>query len=151
MKLTDDAIARFWAKVSKTDTCWLWTAAKRHFGYGQMTIGGRPWPAHRISWWIHFGEIPKNMCVCHSCDVTACVNPKHLFLGTQQQNIADMHSKRRGGMTPGFSSHNALSLDEYRAIKASIGSASYRSIAKLFGVSHTLVRRIASGDHWLKL
>ena len=87
---------RFWAKVEKTDWCWIWTGARSQFGYGNLTTNGKQENAHRVSWEIHFGPIPDGMRVLHACDNPPCVRPFHLFLGTQKDNNRDRETKGRG-------------------------------------------------------
>ena len=86
---------RFWAKVNKTETCWLWTGGKRPFGYGFIWYEGRNLSVHRLSFEMHHGPIPEGMVVCHRCDVPSCLNPDHLFLGSQSVNVTDCVQKNR--------------------------------------------------------
>jgi hypothetical protein len=89
---------RFIEKVQKTDTCWIWTGASQDNRYGYLHVRNSKNPnalAHRVSWELHFGPVPDGMNVCHRCDNTRCVQPDHLFLGTQSENITDMHRKGR--------------------------------------------------------
>jgi hypothetical protein len=91
---------RFWAKVDKTPTCWLYTGFKKWDGYGWVArhLDGKPrfLTAHRYAWTLANGEPPAGLSIMHICDVPACCNPAHLRLGTHQENMADMKAKGRG-------------------------------------------------------
>lgn len=94
---TPTDVDRFWSQVDKTADCWVWKGTATRDGYGQQMINamGRPVTAHRMSYSIHVGPIPKGMCVMHACDNPPCVNPAHLKLGTHLDNMRDMVAKGR--------------------------------------------------------
>jgi len=90
--------ARFWPKVQKPndpDGCWLWTGARVRGGYGFFHDGERNGVAHRWSYEEKYGPIPDGLLACHKCDVPACVNPDHIFLGTHADNERDKIRKAR--------------------------------------------------------
>lgn len=89
------ATDRLWSRVEKTDGCWLWTGAKNTGGYGMIQVGGRPIGAHRLSWELAHGPIPKGAMVLHSCDVRHCVRPDHLRVGSALENAADAVARGR--------------------------------------------------------
>ena len=96
MELSELDIFRFRGFINKTDSCWLWTSHKQgQYGYGGFTVRHRTYSAHRISWMIYKGEIPKGILVLHKCDVPMCVNPDHLYLGTCADNHRDMIQRKR--------------------------------------------------------
>ena len=88
--------------------CWIWTASCTANGYGQIRFNQKQTYSHRVSWILHNGEIPDGLNVLHKCDVRCCINPDHLFLGTQLENIKDMIAKGRGnhGWKAGKPSYN---------------------------------------------
>lgn len=81
--------------IDENTDCWIWQGGKNNIGYGLIRDGDKMRTTHRVSYEQHKGNIPKYMCVCHTCDNTLCVNPQHLFLGTHMDNIHDMMKKGR--------------------------------------------------------
>lgn len=144
---------RFWSKVRKTDTCWLWIASTNGKGYGKIRRCDAMVYAHRLSWELHNGPIPEGFDVLHECDVRPCINPKHLFLGTQLDNAADMMAKRRGAYVthPGTSNGRAkLTAAQVLEIHSRRGQV-LRSLACEFGVHFSQIGRVRSGKSWMHL
>lgn len=122
--------------------CWLWTAGWDRYGYGMLAGNVK---AHRRSYELHVGEIPAGLCVCHKCDTPACVNPDHLFLGSNRDNVADMRAKGRA--IQGEAVHKAkLTEANVREILASLLPC--HELASLYGVSDTAISYIKLGKTW---
>ena len=144
-----DAKYRFWENVDKSGDCWNWTGSLYTTGYGRMPIGTSIHTgAHRWSYEHHKGEIPDGMHVCHHCDNQRCVNPDHLWLGTNKDNIEDCVSKDRH--TRGERSKQAKLTDEIviQLRKRHKSGASYLSLARQYGVSPNTIRRAVIRDGW---
>jgi hypothetical protein len=123
---------RFWAKVRKTVTCWLWEGSKNEDGYGRVRVNRRLYKAHRVSFELFYGTIPDGMVVMHGCDNPACVNPAHLSAGTILDNVADMDAKGRR--------HAKLSdKDVSRMRRLREFGWSYERIAAKFGIDDSSV------------
>lgn len=145
---------RFWARVTRRapDECWLWTGSTIWHGYGRMRSGGRgskSIPVHRVSWAVHHGAIPSGLNVLHKCDVRNCVNPAHLFLGTDADNVADMVSKGRQSRLYGRANPaTKLREDDIQKIRTLGETASQRAIADKFGVSQVAISKVMRGVTW---
>lgn len=137
-----------WAVDEKTG-CWIWQLALPGDGYGMVALGGKKVKAHRFAFERVHGEIPKGAIVRHRCDNRACVNPKHLKLGTQQDNIRDMCARGRQRGAVGVNNIQAkLTPEKVVAIRlASRGGATGAEIAKVYGISGrqacNIIRRVA--------
>lgn len=94
------SISKFYSKIIKTETCWLWRGNIAKSGYGLIRIKGKLFSAHRYSYFLNNKNSNEKLWVMHSCDVRQCVNPEHLSLGTPQDNIRDMFLKNRRYIKP---------------------------------------------------
>ena len=144
---------RFWEKIDKRsdDECWEWMASCNKYGYGQLWFGNTFISSHRVSWMIHFGDIPEKLCVLHKCDNRKCANPNHLFLGTYQDNSDDMKSKGRSLNQHGDNNHAAKITSEdvlrMREMWKS-GKCRQKEIMKIFNISRVELWRIISYRNW---
>jgi hypothetical protein len=134
--------------------CMLWTGCRFKDGYGQIRRFGRNLRAHRFSYEKSFGPIGDSLCVLHRCDVPACVNPEHLFLGTNQENMDDKVAKgracnRRRGET---NSDAKLTSADVRFIRSAVsGGITLRRIADAYQMSHQHISDIVTGKRWAYL
>jgi hypothetical protein len=150
--------SRFFNRIAfGLSDCWYWAGTIDDTGYGvvrnRRTHLGEI-KAHRFSFRLFNGDIPDGLKVCHRCDIRNCVNPEHLFLGTQAENVRDMIDKGRKpvGVTPKGEAHHFSilteeSVKEIRRLRSEVGR-SYQSIANQFGVSMTTAHAVVNGRSW---
>lgn len=152
---------RFWIKVARggKDECWNWGACRGPDGYGRFRLNGETEHAHRVAWTLAFGEIPRGIFVCHTCDNPPCVNPSHLFLGTAQENTWDCIAKgrraaqRRPGILCGSGNGRAI-LNDWSACGVMarwLMGYSQCQVAREFGIGHSTVFRIVNRCGWAHL
>ncbi len=147
-------LARFFSYVDglNTDGCWEWTGVENSNGYGRFSYKNRHRLAHRFAYSIFFGEVPIGMKVCHSCDNRKCVNPKHLWLGTQSENLADAVAKGRMRSPDTRADRNgntSLTWEKVRAIREMHDKGARKfHLASLFGVSPSTIGNITNHETW---
>lgn len=151
----EDLSRRFWTKVDKSSDCWLWTGKRNANGYGIVSIGGKGryyMVAHRVAYLLTYGHLPSQMLLCHHCDMPACVNPAHLFVGTVQDNNADMHEKGRqhGHAQRGeLNEHAKLTEQDVITIRRRYRSGETQmSIARDYGITQVCVSMAVLGKNW---
>ncbi len=130
---------RFWVKVTRTTGCWEWQGTIGSKGYGFFKLNRKNQYAHRISYELAYGPIPKGKLVCHRCDNPRCVKPKHLFLGTHKDNLQDMVNKGRSnyGSRNGRARLNEGMVASIRNSPLTNGQEAY-----WWGVTEVLISRI---------
>lgn len=155
-KLHLTQLNRFWRQVDRSggaNACWLWTGFIRENGYGVIGIKYREYRVHRVSYFIEHGRIDNDRLVLHHCDVRACVNPAHLFLGTPKENSQDAVKKRRNTKLYGEQNGKAkLTRAAVLAIRRIChrGGVYQKTVARQFGVSEATVSYVVNGGRWGK-
>lgn len=135
-----------WSSIPEPNSgCHLWIKATTRQGYGQFSWNDRLLLAHRAAYEATHGPIPPGMVVCHKCDVPGCVNPAHLFVGSQKANMADAQAKGRAVHGIG---HSLAKLTDVDARNIFASRLSYRQLAARYGVSVTLIYRIKKRLAW---
>ena len=151
MKTLTPVSVRIWRHVNVTPACWLWNGSLNDDGYGRISVGGNgngTMLVHRLSWEIYNGVIPADMSVCHRCDVRNCVNPDHLFLGTQADNVADMEAKGRSRKTGPKPEETWAARLDWTTVAAIRSERSSVATAKKYGISYRHLRQIMTGVRW---
>lgn len=159
--LTEKVKSRFLShvKIGTAQDCWEWAGHKDYQGYGIVKVRPKLYRAPRMAWVIANGtEIPDGMMVCHTCDNPSCVNPHHLFLGLNEENVKDKVAKgrqsRAGKGSPGESHPRAI-LKESQVLEIRKRYLPHRITAKMlaseYGVSEREIRSIVYCENWKHL
>ena len=145
---------RFWKRVEKgtNSGCWFWKGAKDRRGYGHLGRGGKDtknYMAHRVSYEIHIGIIPEGLIICHSCDNPNCVNPFHLFAGTNSDNQKDSFNKGRHNMKGESHPNSTLTTQDALSIRElHTNGVKSSQIAPAFNITHQTVNKVNSRTRW---
>lgn len=141
------AQARFWERMDKTGSCWLWRGAVTTHGYGCVKWDERVLGAHKVAYTLVKGEVPAGMQIRHSCDTRLCCNPEHLEIGTHIDNMADMAARGRGQKD----GKRILTAEAVREIRAAHGKESSGTLSKRFNVQQSYIFAIWAGRVWRKV
>ena len=141
---TDAELMLLFEQLPRQGDCWIWQGSTSVDGYGKIQHRSRTWRAHRLSYFIHNGEIPESLCVRHHptlCNNPLCVNPNHLTVGTHSDNMMD---RREAGTH--VSSRRKLTMEDAQFIRDS--PLSHRKLAALFSVSPPTIYSIKHNHHY---
>ena len=149
----EEARVRFFKKVNKTDTCWLWSGSIYRDGYAKFHIKNKSHGAHRVSWFLAGNTIPDGHLIRHKCRNRHCVNPEHLETGTQQDNMND---KVRDGIVNDWTSGEdnpkvKLTEEQVRAIRANPDNKNVKQLSIDYGVSAPAIYKVVSRRTWKHL
>jgi hypothetical protein len=147
-KLTPRQIYNFGVRVKPKRQCWEWQGALNKKGYGKVRFGKTNYLSHRVAYYVASGIDPGRKLVCHKCDNRKCCRPDHVFLGTVQNNNADMVLKRRHRSRPPGAKHPHTKLNDEKARKIKYSTEPNPVLAKRHGVSSTLIGCIKRGESW---
>ena len=143
---------RFWSKVQRCadSECWPWLAHRSARGYGRIAIGRRSVGAHRVAWTITNGPIPSGKFILHHCDNPPCVNPLHLYVGTQADNVRDREERhRRVDPTGELHGRAKLTAAAVRTIRERAATGeTHRLLASEFGVVESAIFKIVHRQNW---
>lgn len=152
-------ISRFWSKVDKKapNECWVWKGSFKENGYPQLGVGSitngtrTMRMAHRLSWLIHFGEVPPKQFVLHHCDNPKCVNPNHLYLGNNADNMRDAANRNRicNGTRHSFAKLNPAKVRRIRKLFSK--GKNCHQIAKSLGVASATIQQVIEGQTWRRV
>lgn len=152
----DIDLVKFWERVDRSfespGGCWTWTGGKDQDGYGRMAIGHRRVPAHRVSYIVEHGSIPRGLHILHRCDTPACVNAAHLRTGTHQENMKERNERMRSA-SGAKNGRSKLAPRQVRAIRDlySLGSYSYAELSEIFLIDPSIVGDIVNRKSWKDL
>ena len=148
-QLTAKNVANFRKKFTKSEGCWIWHASKDRKGYGLFGASGMALQAHRISWTLAFGSIPIGLHILHRCDNPSCVNPDHLFPGTNAENAVDKSRKGRSmrGERCAFAKLTEAKVIEIRA-KYDAGEMNQTELATEYGMAANSINGVVNRRVW---
>lgn len=142
----------FWSRVKRGNGCWVYSGNTTRDGYGRLRFHGKKILAHRLAYMFSFGNIPRNKLILHSCDNPPCVNPKHLFVGTQSDNMADMRQKGRrlGAYNGEINKNSKLTGDIVSTIRRLFGDGlmNQPQLANRYNVSQPAISAVILRKTW---
>lgn len=133
--------------------CRIWTGARHRQGYGHFVLNGKVQLAHRVAWFLAYGDHPpSDVKVCHTCDIPRCVNPMHLFLGTQRENMRDAAAKSRLGKADKRGEKNGKSVFSDEQVRSILrDSRKLKEIAHEYECAVSTISMIKTGKNWRHL
>jgi len=134
-------------EIDPESGCWNWTKSKNPKGYGRVKVQGKCEGAHRVSYRVFNGVLPEGAHVLHKCDNPGCVNPEHLFIGTNADNVADKIAKGRQRQPKG-SAHPRARLTEEKVMAIRVDARTREVIAAEYGVTVRTIEAVQWRENW---